>query len=189
MDRPAMAPETPPHRHSSLRGGVFVGLGANLPSAIGPPRETLEEALRRMDASGAPIVQVSSWYESAPLRRPDQPRFVNGVAEVGTALDPVAFLDMLHGIEASLGRVRRKRWEARVIDLDIVDFRGLVRSGVPPILPHIGLTERLFVLLPLRELSPQWRHPECGRTIREIIAGLPCPPGTVHRLPDPGSGA
>ncbi len=170
----------------SPTGGVYIGLGANLPSGIGPPRETLEETVRRIAGSGIEVVRVSPWYESEPVPPSDQPWFVNGVAELRTALRPAALLAVLHGLERDLGRIRRVRWEARVVDLDLLDYRGIVDRSGPPRLPHPRVAERPFVLLPLRDIAPRWRHPETGEGIDASVAALPAGGGIVRRAPESG---
>lgn len=151
---------------------ALIGLGANLPSAVGPPRATGEAALAWLDSHGARVLRRSRWYRSAPVPVSDQPWFVNAVAELAWDGAPEALLALLHQAEAALGRVRRERNEARAIDLDLLAMDGLVRDK-PPILPHPRLHERAFVLRPLAELAPDWRHPVLGRPIAELIAGLP----------------
>ena len=101
-------------------------------------------------------------------------RFVNAVAEVATDLGPEALLALLHSVEERFGRVRRERNEARVLDLDLLAFGDLV-TDTPGglVLPHPRLHLRAFVLLPLADLAPGWRHPATGRPIRELIAELP----------------
>ncbi len=154
-------------------GGIYIALGANLPSRFGAPRETLEAALRLFASKDIGILRRSSWWRSAAQPAGDQPDFVNGVIEAESGLKPQALLAMLHELEAGFGRVRRERWEARVLDLDLIDYRGR-QSGPdrePPILPHPRLRERLFVLLPLQEVAPDWRHPADGRPVADLIAG------------------
>ena len=103
-----------------------------------------------------------------------QPWYVNGVAVVRTALRPPALLAALNQIETGSGRVRASRNDPRVIDLDLLGYhRTLSRGGAPPTLPHPRLHERAFVLLPLREVAPRWRHPGDGRTVAAMIAALP----------------
>jgi 2-amino-4-hydroxy-6-hydroxymethyldihydropteridine diphosphokinase len=86
------------------------------------------------------------------------------VAAVSTGLDAAALLALLHRVETRFGRTRRARNEPRTLDLDLLDYDGLVRSEAP-ILPHPRLAERAFVLLPLRDVAPAWRHPVSGRTL------------------------
>jgi 2-amino-4-hydroxy-6-hydroxymethyldihydropteridine diphosphokinase len=151
---------------------IILGLGANLPSAIGPPATTLVAALVALGEAGVTVERRSPWYRSAPVPAGDQPWYINGVAEVATALAPEALLALLHRVEASFGRVRRTQNEARPLDLDILDYHDLVRDR-PPVLPHPRLHLRAFVLLPLRDLAPDWRHPVTGEGLSEMIARLP----------------
>lgn len=158
---------------------ILIALGANLPSrAYGSPLQTCEAALAALAARGVRIVRRSRWYESEPVPPSDQPPFVNGVAQVATDLPPAELLALLHRIERDFGRTRRQRNEARVIDLDLLAYDDRVSAaGEKPELPHPRLTERAFVLLPLAELAPDWRHPVSGRTAADLAADLP--PGQV----------
>jgi 2-amino-4-hydroxy-6-hydroxymethyldihydropteridine diphosphokinase len=104
----------------------------------------------------------------------DQPWYVIGVAAVATALEPVALLRLLHGVEAEFGRIRGARNEARLLDLDLLAYGDRRREGPePPLLPHPRLADRAFVLLPLAEVAPDWRHPVSQETVRQLIARLP----------------
>lgn len=155
------------------RSGIFVALGANLPSVEhGAPRATLEAALQFLAREGVRILKRSSWWQSAAQPVSDQPDFINGVVEIDTTLAPEQLLALQHRIETSVGRVRVARWEARVLDLDLIDYRGLIRQGEGggPILPHPRMEERLFVLLPLQEIAPDWRHPVSGTGIEALIS-------------------
>jgi 2-amino-4-hydroxy-6-hydroxymethyldihydropteridine diphosphokinase len=154
---------------------TFIALGANLPSErFGPPRATLEAALDLLAARDLPVARRSRWYESAPVPASDQPWFVNGVAQLTEVPTPAETLRRLHDIEAELGRVRSVANAPRAVDLDLIDAGG--RLSAPdawPRLPHPRLHERAFVLLPLAELAPDWRHPETGQSIDALIARLP----------------
>jgi 2-amino-4-hydroxy-6-hydroxymethyldihydropteridine diphosphokinase len=166
---------------------ILVGLGANLESALhGAPRETLNAALRRLEEAGVAVRARSPWYRSAPVPVSDQPWYVNAVAEVATDRGPAALLDLLHEVERGLGRVRGLRNAARTADLDLLDYEGLVSPpGAVPVLPHPRLHERAFVLLPLRDIAPSWRHPRLGRSITELIVSLP-PDQTAERYTPEG---
>jgi 2-amino-4-hydroxy-6-hydroxymethyldihydropteridine diphosphokinase len=157
------------------KAGIFIGLGANLPSPEhGTPRETLEAAMRSLETRGLVLVARSSFYESEPVPVSDQPWYLNAVIEVATDLSPPEVLAILHSVENAFGRVRGIRNEARVLDLDLLDHRGTVRDGPePPLLPHPRLIDRAFVLLPLRDIAPGWRHPVTGRTIAGLLESLP----------------
>jgi 2-amino-4-hydroxy-6-hydroxymethyldihydropteridine diphosphokinase len=165
---------------TSAPGGVYIGLGANLPSAIGTPQETLEATLEKLESEGVAIVRRSPWYASEPVPPSDQPWYINGVAELATPLAPGDLLELLHRTEASLGRVRRERWEARVVDLDLLDYRGTIHAGPSPILPHPRMTQRAFVLFPLRDIAPEWRDPTTGQGIDALIDAL-VPGGAIKK--------
>ncbi len=153
---------------------ILVGLGANLEHPhYGPPRETLEAALEALRRSGVVVLTRSRWYRSAPVPPSDQPWFVNAVASVETSLSPAALLATLHEIEARFGRSRRRRNEARVLDLDLLAYHDRVSApGECPVLPHPRLAERAFVVLPLAEVAPDWRHPVSGRSAAELACRL-----------------
>ena len=152
---------------------IFIGLGANIPSVAGAPQATLEAALAQLAAAGARILRRSRWYSSPAWPNPADPDFVNAVVEVETPLEARALLRLLHAIEAALGRERGAPNAPRTIDLDLLDYRGAVEAGPEgPVLPHPRLHQRAFVLLPLAEIAPEWRHPVSRRGIAELIAAL-----------------
>lgn len=159
----------------SSEESVLVALGANLiHPKFGEPRQTLEAALIAMEHKGITIVRRSRWYRSAPMPASDQPWFVNGIVWVDTSLDPKALMALLHEVEADFDRVRGVRNAARTLDLDLVAYgRRVSASGEEPELPHPRMAERSFVLLPLQEIAPDWRHPATGRTIEELVGALP----------------
>jgi 2-amino-4-hydroxy-6-hydroxymethyldihydropteridine diphosphokinase len=153
---------------------ILLGLGANLDHPhYGSPRKTLEAALEALQQGGVAILARSRWYRSQPVPPSDQPWFVNAVASVETGLSPAALLAKLHEIEARFGRVRHERNEARVLDLDLLAYHDRVSApGEVPVLPHPRLAERAFVVLPLLEVAPDWRHPESGLSAAELARGL-----------------
>lgn len=157
---------------------ILLGMGGNLPSAThGPPQATLSAALAQLEQAGVGILRRSPWYRSAPVPAGDQPWFINAVAVATTPLRPPALLDLLHQVERGFGRLRRERNEARPVDLDLLAYDDIVEgdavAGTGLVLPHPRLQERAFVLLPLRDVAPQWRHPATGATLDEMIAALP----------------
>jgi len=154
-----------------------VALGANL----GDPAATFEAAILRMAAAIGPVVARSSWHRTPALVHPDDPvrehpAYLNGVVLIDTGLRATAVLAELHAIERLLGRDRAREtlaWQPRVIDLDLIALDGEARDGPDgPILPHPRMHERAFVLAPLVELWPEWRHPRLERTATELLAGL-----------------
>ncbi len=159
---------------------IVIALGANLATErYGPAQLGLEAALRRLDEFGVAVMQRSKWYRSAPYPPSDQPMYVNGVAQVESGLSPTALMAVLLSIETDFGRRRRKPNASRVMDLDLIDFDGRIldraadENGPALRLPHPRLTCRAFVLLPLLEIAPSWRHPEDGRHIDDLITALP----------------
>lgn len=156
---------------------ILVAIGANLAGGgFASPLATCDAAVARLsDDPQLTVHAVSRWFESEPVPPSDQPWYVNGVIRIDTALGPVALLARLHDIEASFGRMRRTRNEARPLDLDIIDYNGQLAdgAGAGPVLPHPRAAERLFVLLPLRDVAPEWRHPVSGEAVEALIATLP----------------
>ena len=153
---------------------ILIAIGSNLPSPeFGPPLATCEAALADLSRRGLRIVRRSRWFESAPVPMSDQPWFVNGVAVVETSLPPGNLLALLHETERRFGRERHEVNAARILDLDLIAYGDLVWTDSPPLLPHPRLHDRAFVLLPLADVAPDWRHPSDGRTPPEMIRALP----------------
>lgn len=156
---------------------IVIAVGANLAAeGFTTPLETCRAAVARLAGEpGVEVAAVSRWYESEPVPPSGQPWYVNGAVAVTTALGPGALLARLHAIEASFGRVRRIRNEARPLDLDLIDHDATVLDGRDggPVLPHPRLRDRAFVLLPLADIAPDWRHPVTGERVTELIAALP----------------
>lgn len=154
---------------------IFVGLGGNLESrAFGPPVATLTAALDALNSDRCAVTRRSRWYRSAPVPASSQPWFVNAVAEIDTDMPPEALLAHLHAVEARFERFRTVPNAPRTVDLDLLVYHDLVLDAGPgPIVPHPRMQERAFVLLPLRELAPDWVDPRSGRPLRQLIGELP----------------
>lgn len=154
---------------------IVIALGANLPSTAGPPENTLRMALDAFTAGGVEIDARSALYRSQAWPDPSAAPFVNAVVRVSTGLSPLDLLKFLHEVEESFGRRRSanavQKNAPRTLDLDLIDYDGLVQTG-PPTLPHPRMMQRAFVLLPLREVAPDWSHPETGRSVSDLIADL-----------------
>jgi len=145
----------------------YLGLGANL----GKCEQTLRRAIERVKKIPAvKLLRVSSFYETEPWGVEGQPNYINAAIKISTELEPLAFLDELQRIEFELGRIRRKRWEARIIDIDIL--YGAKISCERLTVPHKFLFERDFALIPLAEIFPTLKFNLRGdKVIR--VAGSP----------------
>ena len=152
---------------------ILIGLGANLPSEkFGAPMKTLEAALEELESRGVRVVKRSRWYSSAALPISDQPRYLNAVVSVETKLSPNALLELLHIIERDFGRHRTVANAAREIDLDLLAYEDVIRSKILPILPHPRLADRAFVLRPICDIDPDWRHPLSGQSAVQLVAAV-----------------
>ncbi|HJU15331.1 MAG TPA: 2-amino-4-hydroxy-6-hydroxymethyldihydropteridine diphosphokinase [Stellaceae bacterium] len=169
---------------------ILIGLGSNLESArFGPPRKIVAAACRALEGEGVRICARSSWYRSEPVPRSDQPWYVNGVAALASNLGAGALLALLQQIETRFGRVRQARNAARVLDLDLLDHDGEVVATPVLTLPHPRLGERRFVLVPLLEIAPSWRHPLSGLSAGALLLRIPAEAQPLYRLPDDCNGA
>ena len=169
-----MAPQLNP------RSKIVIGLGANYPGIWGTPAETIAQALSEMRRAKIEVAAVSPLYVTAAVGSARQPPYVNAVALLDTPLSPEALLRVLKGIEHRAGRRGGRPWGRRTLDLDIVDYGGQVRhwqgrrsayarAGARPLtLPHPLAHRRPFVLRPLLDIAPDWRHPALKASAREL---------------------
>ncbi|HEX8430623.1 MAG TPA: 2-amino-4-hydroxy-6-hydroxymethyldihydropteridine diphosphokinase [Longimicrobium sp.] len=144
---------------------VLLGLGSN----VGDPGRQLVAAV---DALGAvlTVTATSSVYRTEPVGFAGQPDFLNLVVVGRTALEPEALLDATQEVERVMGRVRTFRNAPRPIDIDVLAYGARIIRSERLTVPHPALAERAFVLVPLAEVAPGWRHPELGKTARELLA-------------------
>lgn len=173
---------------------IIVALGANQSFGTTTPRQTLIRALDEMAAEGLVPVARSRWFKCPAFPAGAGPDFVNAVAVIECDLAASDVLATLHRVEDKLGRTRSARWEARVCDLDLIAFGdaispdiatvtrwidvGAGAAGAMPapdrlILPHPRMQERGFVLVPLCDVAPDWRHPVLGQTALALRDQLP----------------
>ena len=139
---------------------TYIGLGSNL----GDSEQILREAVEKLRNLG--VVIVSKLYQSPPMGPQDQPNYHNAVAELHTDLAPLALLDELQRIENESGRVRLRRWGERTLDLDLLLYaeKNIINERLT--VPHIGILERDFVLIPLLDLDPQLQVD--GKLLRDL---------------------
>ncbi len=150
-------------------GTVILGLGSNLGERV----RHLEVALARLRRQ-INIERVSSIYETEPMDVRDQPWFLNLVCTGLTPLKPNAMLEFVHEIERALGRERGRGEPGgpRTVDIDILAYDDRVVETPDLTIPHPRMAERAFVLVPLAEILPDWRHPLDGKTASELIEGV-----------------
>jgi len=149
---------------------VYIGIGSNL----GDRHQNCLMALDMLQKTpGCKLIGHSDWYVTEPVGVKDQERFVNGVASISAELSAHDLLGRLLAIEQDMGRVRRKRWESRIIDLDLLLYGREVIKEKHLTVPHPLMHLRRFVLVPLVELEPNLTHPSLGLTMSELLAQLP----------------
>lgn len=188
---PSQSGEKPPQ----IRTNVLVALGSNRSSEQGTPREVVEKGIAAL-ANYFGVIRASSPLYITPAFPPGSGApYINAVVRLETDLDPQAVMSALHGIEARMGRTRKKRWGARTLDLDLIAMGDLVlpdpqthdiwralplseqMTRAPDLLfvPHPRVQERAFVLVPLADVAPNWVHPALGQSVAEMLAALPEP--------------
>lgn len=142
--------ELQPRRHR-----CYLGLGGNLTNELGTPSQHIEQAVQTLSAhKQVSHVRLSSLYASKPMGPQDQPDFINAVLEIDSTLSPLALLELCQQLEQDANRVRRRRWGERSLDVDILLIDD-EQIDLPELtVPHSGLFERNFVLVPLAEINP-----------------------------------
>jgi 2-amino-4-hydroxy-6-hydroxymethyldihydropteridine diphosphokinase len=153
---------------------IIIALGSNLAGPWGDPSETIARAFHELEKPLLKLVLRSSLIVTPPFGLADQPDYINAAAIVETALSPESLMERLHLIERDAGRQRGVRWGPRMLDLDLIDYHGLVRSDPETqlkqlVLPHPGAATRDFVLKPIAEIAPEWRHPVLQKTAAELL--------------------
>lgn len=148
---------------------VFIGFGSNQ----GDSASICIEAIRLLRSNPKIEIQaISSFYRTEPQGFEDQPWFINGVIVCTTDLEPEELLEFLLNVENHLGRVRELRWGPRTLDLDILSYGDRIVDLANLAIPHPRLHERRFVLVPLMEIAPDWRHPVLRVPAETLLEGL-----------------
>jgi len=143
---------------------IILGLGTNM----GEREQNLQQALELMTVDGdVEIFQVSSIYETAPFGVTDQPGFLNMTVSVQTRLTPQELLHKCLAVEKKMGRIRTRHWGPRIIDIDLLFFDEVQLVSEELTLPHPGILQRAFVLIPLRDIAPTLSLAN-GRTTTEM---------------------
>ena len=147
-----------------------IALGSNLGDSLA----TLEAALKVLAHTPGLVLEARSrWYLTKAVG-PPQPDYLNGCALLSVRLSPQALLATLLQTEAKFGRIRRERWGARTLDLDLLLFNNLVLTAPNLQIPHPQMAERAFVLVPLAEIAPNWIEPISGKTIAALVQTVDC---------------
>ena len=156
---------------------ILVALGSNIAGPWGSPREAVLHALQELNRFPLRLRRASSLLITKPFGMINQPDFVNAVAVIDTSMPPDVLMRKLQVIERAAGRKRGRRWGPRTLDIDILDYHGQLRDQKGPIqkalvLPHPGISQRSFVLLPLQEVAPKWQHPTLRRNAVAMLRHL-----------------
>ena len=147
---------------------VYLLLGSNL----GNRKEILDKAIELLSEKVGTIVSQSKDYETKPWGITDQPDFLNLAVSIYTKLKPLEILEKTQSIENQLGRVRKEKWGARLIDIDLMFYGNEIIDEPALKVPHPLMQEREFALIPLAEIAPDFVHPVLGKTVLELLLGI-----------------
>ena len=149
---------------------AYIAVGSNMGDSRGHIAKALGQLEKHKDIQ---VTKVSGLLETLPYGGVEQENFVNGMFEIRTLLTPEELLRELHKIETSEGRERKIHWGPRTLDLDIIFYDDLIYSSEDLVIPHVDMENRYFVLKPLSELAPNFRHPITHKTVAQMLAELP----------------
>ena len=155
---------------------IFLGVGSNLPSSFGDRFANINLAISYLEKNGIKVIKKSSFYETFSYPDKKNPKFINIVVSVKTNLPPIDLMSVLIIIEENLGRKRNKKNDPRTCDIDIIDYNNQVLNfkynNLDLELPYKKLSSRNFVLFPLKEIFPEWKHPKTREIIDSLIQKL-----------------
>ena len=156
---------------------IFLGIGSNLSSPFGNRFVNINLAIRLLKKYGIEIIKKSSFYETPSYPNQNNPKFINVIIEVNTVLPPADLASVLIFIEEKIGRKRNKKNDPRTCDIDIIDYNNQIFNfkykDLDFIAPHKKVAFRNFVLFPLQEIAPNWKHPVTNELINMLIHKLP----------------
>ena len=156
---------------------ILLGLGSNLSSSFGDRFKNIDLAVSALDGFGIQVNKKSSYYESLSYPNKENPKFINIVVEAETYLPPEDLASVLITIEESLERKRNEKNDPRTCDIDIIDYNNKVINfkykDLDFTVPHKKLIYRNFVLFPLHEISPNWKHPKTKELVSTLIKNIP----------------
>jgi len=152
---------------------VVIALGSNLPGEYPSCEALLEAAIDRLPGIALTILRRSRWWRSVAWPDPAEPAFLNGVVLIETPLPPGSLMAALLGLEAAFGRRRGVANASRTLDIDLIAYGRQVIDRPGLIIPHPRAVERRFVMGPLAEIAPNWRHPTSGRAAAELASMAP----------------
>lgn len=144
---------------------IYILLGTNLGNKL----SNLSNAIEKLRSFSLFINRTSSIYKTAAWGNTNQDSFLNQVLEIETNIDPQELLKICLSIEKVMGRIRNEKWEARIIDIDILFYNDLTLTNKALIIPHEFMHKRRFTLKPMAELKPNLMHPVLKKTIRELL--------------------
>ena len=150
---------------------IYLALGSNLRGDFANSVQLVQAAMDNLPLTGANVVKRAPLYASAPIGPGRQDDYINTVVAVRSVVPALALLPRLHALEAAFGRHRRLAWGPRTLDIDIISYHDEVHQFRAQI-PHPRASSRAFVLQPLADIAPGWRHPEYGTPIGELLAAL-----------------
>ncbi len=155
---------------------IFLGIGSNLSSSFGDRFENINLAISCLEGYGIKVINKSSFYETLSYPDKQNPKFINIIISIKTNLPLVDLASVLIFVEEKLERKRDKKNDPRTCDIDIIDYNSQVLDfkykNFYFTVPHKMLVYRNFVLYPLQELSPEWKHPKTGELINILIQKL-----------------
>ena len=155
---------------------IFLGIGSNLPSSFGDRFANINLAISYLETNGIKVIKKSSFYETFSYPDKKNPKFINIVVSVKTNLPPIDLMSILIFIEEKIERKRNKKNDPRTCDIDIIDYNNQILTfqynNLNLEIPHKKLSSRNFVLFPLNEIYPEWKHPKTREIIGTLIQKL-----------------